>query len=530
MDTLGNSQPLVTAHLFGRFVLKATDGRDLTPKKSTKAQGLMALLLMAPGYERSREYLMDKLWSDRQPTQSARSLKTELYVIRSALRDLRDLLISDGGSVRLDPDGFARDMDAPGFEPRPDQEFCEGLAVRDPEFVNWLEEQRRALSSTVITAARPLIFLDSAATGREAPLQRAVLGGGFQHMLADWCAEQLVTANGAAPKLTSGTDDDTGFLLEQIFSPGSADVAASLSLTRLRDGHLLWHRLDRIPSDPSALMDDSAVYRAINASVDRTIYEIAPPGSKAREARYLERGTIGAVRLIFRNQGDDIDIARRRLSANFEASQQGLYLAWLAYTLAFFKGERGYSELDLKDEAEELARRSLELEPHNSMVLALISYVYTYLLGAPQFGLELAERSTDVNRANPMGWAFKGAALYTLGQFDAAYECTRFARQIAGDGPYRYAVETYFCIASTLSNNIDDAINAGETAARLKPDFRATLRYLAVLYAHRKEEAKLAKVLQTLRRDEPDFSIRKMLEISNYPSEILRTAPILDGD
>ena len=170
----------------------------------------------------------------------------------------------------------------------------------------------------------------------------------------------------------------------------------------------------------------------------------------------------------------------------------------------------------------------MELEPHNSMVLALVSYIYTYLLSAPQIGLELAESSTDVNRANPMGWAFKGAALYTLRQYDAAYECTRFARQIAGDGPYRYAVETYFCIASTLSNNIDDAINAGETAARLKPDFRATLRYLAVLYAHRKEEAKLAQVLQTLRRDEPDCSIRKMLEMSNYPSEILRTAPILD--
>ena len=118
-------------------------------------------------------------------------------------------------------------------------------------------------------------------------------------------------------------------------------------------------------------------------------------------------------------------------------------------------------------------------------------------------------------------------ALYTLGNYEAGYNLTRFARSIAGDGPYKYAVETYFCIASTLANKLDEAIHAGEIAYQLKPDFNASLRYLAVLYAHKGNRRRHNTVLSQLRRSDPEFSIQKMLEHSTYPSEVLRKAPIL---
>lgn len=518
----------VDVRLYGSFRMTANGTTDITPNKSSKARAILVLLLMAPGMERSREYLIDKLWSDRHPTQAARSLKTELYVIRAAFGPLKHLLISQGGVVRLVEDAMSLDIAAPGFEPQPDQEFCEGFKVRDPEFCNWLTVQRRAFENGAKTSAKPRLVL--ASSQGPASFQQSVLSGGYQQTLADWCAEQLVVAQNDLPDLADEEADPTGFLLEQFVVPGRTDLTASMSMTRIKDRRMIWHRIDNMALDPSDFLSDAQTYRAINATVDKTLYEMSPPGCTSREARYLDRGAIGAIRLIFRNRENDIEIARKRLHNNFEAQKNGTYLAWLAYALTYLKGERRESQAELKDEAEELARRALELDPHNSMVLALVSYVYTYLLGAPQYGLQLAERSTDINRANPLGWAFRGVAMYTMSAFDEAYRLTRFARAIAGDGPYRYAVETYFCIAATLSNHIEEAIQAGESAYRMKPDFNASLRYLAVLYTHTSDNDRLSQIIAELRRGEPDFSLQKMLEQSNYPSEVLRTAPLLSSE
>lgn len=69
-------------------------------------------------------------------------------------------------------------------------------------------------------------------------------------------------------------------------------------------------------------------------------------------------------------------------------------------------------------------------------------------------------------------------------------------------------------------------ISAGETASFLKPDFKASQRYLAVLYSYKQDENNLDRVVRKLQQTEPDFSIRKMLDMTEYPSEILRSAAI----
>jgi tetratricopeptide (TPR) repeat protein len=520
-----SSSQMLMATLMGRFRLMSLQGHDHTPLGSAKAQGVLVLLLMAPAFERSREFLIDKLWSDRQPEQGARSLKTELYNIRKALGPHRDLLRSDNGMVGLVPGAIGRDLDAPGFEAPQDVEFCEGLQIRDPQFSDWLNSQRRTLADSG-ASHKPLISLMSQQS--TALFHDAMLQGGFQQTLEDWCAEELVVSVGRGQAADDSLAQPAGYVLEQMVQQSEIGVGALMSMVRQRDRKMIWHRTDKLEADPGAFLLDEQTHRVINSSVDRTLEALTTRDRRAPEARYLQRGLVGAIQLIFRNRDDDIHIARQRLQETFDQDGKGAYLAWLAFSLTFLKGEHNRSEEDLRDEAEALVHRALELDGQNAVVLALASYVYTYLLGNALSGLELADRAIELNRSNPLAWAFRGTAFYTMGEYEKAFAATRYARAVAGDGPYRYAIETYFCIASTLSNRIDDAILAGEAALRLKPDFKASLRYLAVLYAHKKDEAKLARVMRGLRKSEPDFSFQKMLEQRNYPSEIIRTAPILN--
>ena len=513
---------MIDARLYGSFALQAPDGTDLTPHRSAKAQGLLALLLMAPNFERSRDYLADKLWSDRSASQAAGSLKTELYEIRRALGAWKDLLRTRHGHVGLDRNSIRRDIDAAGFAPEPGAEFLESLRVRDPEFTDWLRQQRAEMGRGRKIPGRPRLLMRG--TGGDGDIAHEMFLGGFSHSIEDWCAEKLVEADTADPDLVP--DDGIDFVLRHSVSRSSEAVTSNFAMVRARDNLFLWNHADRLPTDASGLYEDWPLHKAINHRVDRTLFELAPEAGQSREALYFRRSTLGAVRLLFRNRGADMAIARRYLRSAQDATGRGLHCAWLAYSLCFDKAEANVRTESLRDEAEALCRRALELEPFNGMTLALVSYVSTLILQQPRVGLDLADQAIGINRSNPLAWSFRAAALYNLGDIHSAVIAAAFARRIAGNGPYRYAVETFYCIAASLASQVDDAIRAGEIAAMLKPDFRASLRYLAMLYSHQRDEEKLEQVVRTLRKAEPDFSVRKMLEMSEYPSEILRKAPM----
>jgi TolB-like protein/Flp pilus assembly protein TadD len=147
----------IQVRLAGQLRVIRCDGTDVTPR-SVKAQALLALLGAAPGARRSRAWLQDKLWSDRGPEQAAASLRQVLAELRRCFGECRDCLIADAGwvgldlrrvTVQIDPE--RADFGLAGEPP----EFAEGLDVRDPEFEDWIRDQRLAYAERVAPRATP---------------------------------------------------------------------------------------------------------------------------------------------------------------------------------------------------------------------------------------------------------------------------------------------------------------------------------------------------------------------------------------
>ena len=133
------------------------DGVEVTPK-GRKAQGLLALIGVAPELRRHRSWLQDKLWSDRPPEQGAASLRQELAGIRRALGEASACLSTDGGWVALDPgrvrvrlDPDPDDWELTGAPP----EFVAGLDIADPEFEDWIRDQRAVFAERLEAAGPP---------------------------------------------------------------------------------------------------------------------------------------------------------------------------------------------------------------------------------------------------------------------------------------------------------------------------------------------------------------------------------------
>ena len=131
---------IVRIRLRGDFCVTSPTGQLLTPK-SKKAMGLLALLAVSDNHTRVRRWIENMLWSDRAPEQARGSLRTTLVDIRKSLGDFAPILGSDRTSVWLDADRIETDLD----DEDSTREFLEGLDITDPEFNDWLMQQRMTL-------------------------------------------------------------------------------------------------------------------------------------------------------------------------------------------------------------------------------------------------------------------------------------------------------------------------------------------------------------------------------------------------
>lgn len=140
------TQPVLRLGLIGRLTVSTPDGKVINIS-SKRGRALLALLAVAPSGRRERRWLQYKLWSTRGDREGSGSLRQCLSGLKRALGDNADVLIRDRTSVGLDLSRIDVDVDnlatlISNIPAHANSEFLEGLDIADPEFDDWLREQR----------------------------------------------------------------------------------------------------------------------------------------------------------------------------------------------------------------------------------------------------------------------------------------------------------------------------------------------------------------------------------------------------
>ena len=548
-------RPGLAIQVIGAFRVLAHDGEDLTPL-GRKARALLAILALTPTRRRSRPALQDKLWSDRGPEQGAASLRTTLTEIRKALGErYRDCLVGDlhgiglaGGRIAVDLDDVDLSELARMVEP---PQLLEDIDVADEEFEDWLRSQRAAFERRIAASRAALDTVSPAPDSKQGPKPRceAVLPHQTTGpIVRPWVRllppltvsseiglflSRLVgnhIAQGLADQWGIDIRDDgkgpQGVQLRVDVLPVSRDVAVNIVLLSADGALQLWSGSETISQENGLVYDAPRLLALVNRAIDvagqcLSRIDSSPDGSRAF-MRAFE-----AIQRMFKIDLPEVDRADALLGEAYELDAKPVYLAWRAYSRIFYVGEHIHADRRRPiEEAEEYARRAIEADPHNATVLALASYVHSFIFRKYSLGHELAELSLKCNPAHPLGHAFLGRAKSYLGEHRAGCAAIQRALDLSGQAPYRFMLHFFHGIAALLSGQFEEAVRAGEISCAMAPVFRPPQRYLVPLYLHLGERARARGTLERLRRLEPGFSLDAMRE-SSYPSTGIRASGLL---
>ena len=354
-------------------------------------------------------------------------------------------------------------------------------------------------------------------------MHHRLLTHGIANSIGDWCALRIAAIADDPDRLArNGPEDLAQYLLSTRVEANGERAAAHVALAEGEPYAPKWSMSAAITADPVALLDDSEMLRLVNRTVERTMLDLAPGHADAATNDYLAAGTLGAVRLIFRNRPGDLKLAKTQLARNFEVHRKGIYLAWLAYVTTLERAEKDFrDQRALQENADALCRKALELDPYGSMTLALVSYTSSFILGDRARGVELATQALEINRANPLAWLFRGAAYSLEGDGERGLRDSEYSQRIQGGGFYSYVVDTFSCAAATSAGMLDDAVRYAERASKKAPLYRAPLRYLTAIHAARGDMEELRLAIRRLRRLEPEFTIDSLRD-KEYPVPGLR--------
>ena len=480
--------------------------------------------------------------------------------------------------IRLDIDEILTEGHTAGNDELAAEHFLEGVDVRDPEFEEWLTLERQvwqrrydegqfqqkfepklelARQNQEPTPLVPLTAINpaknSGGTANGAANDRAgdsisninsrqwvvailpsriagqsengqILASGVTNLIAKSLVEGTdirVTdfSFGGGPGANSSNGSEIslatplGIQLELTLASQTALIV--VSILRLADHSLIWKDsciADRLPLERG---ETSQLHGLINHLIDEVNGSFLFRG----EGGKLERETtlIEAVNSVFRLSREDLDRAERILHNIAAERPSSSVYAWLAFIRTFRVGQRfnAYNST-IVEEAQFYARKALELDANNSIALALVGHVHSFLFCEYDYAAGLFERAIKLNPAQPLGWDLYSMLHCYAGQPEKALAMANWVQNLGFYSVHKYYFDTTKCISAALAGDHAAAISAGEDALKMRPDFNSLLRYMAASHAHRDEMELAGKYVERLEAVEPNFSIESLKD-NRYP-------------
>ncbi len=512
----------ITLHLAGPVTVAGPSLQDLTPA-SMKSRGVLALLGTSHHLRASRAKLQDKLWSQRGADQGAASLRQALTEIRRSFGNYRNAVLSGSGWAALDPEQVGVALSPDPARVNPDLvEFAEDLDIRDPEFEDWIREQRQYFAAKWRKQGAPAT-LHAQPTHLALIIVKTLPSDSHISALADMIlrdgAERAASFVPAHIFEDNAAFDDHPHALKLSCQAVGSRQHASLQFTVTRSGtqQQIWNR-----SVTGSLDSLTPQFDALSGALTLAILN-AGWGTPADDPY----DNILSLRDVFSFSHDRLLKAEFLLDRNDSDKDEAIRLALRAYIRNTMLLERFADDpFEMLAEATEFATRAMELDPQNAVALSVASMIACRNRNV-DLALDLAQQAEQADANNPLSRYSLSSALTEAGDDERAFQEAIKARAgpITALSPATWLMRC--AVTAVRAHRLDEALRFSNMAHGYSPNYRPALRFIAALEFRRGNEPATADALQRLQLLEPDFSL-KLMASDTYPVATLRTSGLLE--
>ena len=520
---------VVEIALHGPFAARAVpSGADLTPRPH-KARAILAMLALAPEHRRGRRWIEERLWSDRAPAQAAGSLRQALVDLRRALGDHdgileagRDWIALRAGAVRIATGTAGGDL-------------LDGVFVRDPAFLRWLESVRRGAGPAVPLAAGeaepggtaqgreavPVVIRCATANlpGTGSAVVAEIIAARIAEDIADHVSVATLVAAPGAPcdlEITCNVVENDGVCL------------AFIRVVHQPSGRVVFTRDCRFVGTSTALAGSEALIQAAWEAAERTVGRV--PHVLGIATRATKSAALGQLALhkMFSFDQAQLGEADRLMEQAYEVEGNAVHLAWRGLLQMVKAIELGQAQRpELHDMAQSLTRHAMEHPGGNATVKALVSQTRAMLFGDANAAGQAAAQALEANPRNPFALQAMAVARMLAGDGEAAYRLSAQGRAHASRSAFRHWWDAHHATVCIATGRLEEATLAAEAAAFGAPSLRPAYRYLMSLHAHRGDLDAARRMHERLEALEPGFTLERMLEDPDYPVRTLRQTGLL---
>ena len=203
-----------------------------------------------------------------------------------------------------------------------------------------------------------------------------------------------------------------------------------------------------------------------------------------------------------------IELLRRAVKLDPHYAQAHAYLAWC---MNFWLAE-GHSK-DLRNDILTLikhSRRAVELDPEDALTLSVRAHVLSLHENKPEDALELFEDALSRNMNLPIAWGLSATTYAYLGDGKEARERLLNVWRLTPNDPLNFFFLTAAGLAEFVEEDYEEAVRFLKNARRNKPRFIAALRLLAAALALLGQTEEAQEVGKELLALDPNYSVSKL--------------------
>lgn len=225
---------------------------------------------------------------------------------------------------------------------------------------------------------------------------------------------------------------------------------------------------------------------------------------------------LAGVNLMHRSTVADFAASRRALDALVDRHPRApASRAWLAkwYVL---NATRGLATDRARDAQEALGHtgRALDIEPSNSLALAMEGFVYLHLKKDVTLAHARLDAALAANPNDPLAWLFRSVACSISGSTAEALGAAQRALALSPLDPLRYYYEALAASSALSAGQYARAIELSESSLRRNRTHAPTLRTLIAALVAIGQEPKARLIAAELMRLSPEFTVGAFREQS----------------